>query len=87
MTANHNMTSTIHRIISTCKLVGDVVPRVLRVHLTGRDTVAVQIVLQVPAFSFIKGVEEKGELLDVWLRVQTRLEGTGFTDNQRADQT
>lgn len=81
------MTPTISLIISTCKLIADVVPGVLSVGLTGWSTVPLQVLLQVPAFSFIKGVEEEGELLDVWLWVRTSLEGPGLTDNQWTNQT
>lgn len=63
------------------------VPGVLSVGLTGRSTVALQALLQVPAFSFIKGVEEKGELLDVSLRVLTSPEDAGLTDHQWTNQT
>lgn len=81
------MTPAINHIISTCKLIADVVPGVLGVGLTGWSTVPLEALLQVPAFSFIKGVEEEGELLDAWLRVLTSPEDAGLTDHQWTDQT
>ena len=53
------MTPAINLILSTCKLIADVVPGVLGVDLTGRDAVPLQVLLHVPAFSFIEGVEEQ----------------------------
>lgn len=85
--ADYKMTPTIKLIFSTCKLVADVVPGVLSVGLTGWSTVPLQVLLQVPAFSFIKGVEEEGEVLDVRLRVLTSPQGAGLTDHQRTNQT
>lgn len=48
---------------------------------------SLQVLLQVPAFSFIKGVEEQGKRLDAWLRVLIGPEGTRLTDHQWTDQT
>lgn len=81
------MTPTINPISFTCKLIADVIPGVLSVGLTGWSTVPPQVLLQVPAFSFIKGVEEKGELLNVSLRVLTSPENTRLTDHQWTNQT
>lgn len=63
------------------------VPLVLSVGLAGWSTVLAQVLLHVPAFSFIEGVKEEGELLDVWLRVQTRAQRAGLTDHKRPDQS
>lgn len=77
------MTPTINLILSTCKLIADVVPGILSVGPTGRDTVPLQILLHVPAFSFIKGVEEQGKLLDVCLLAEV----ARLADHQWTDQT
>lgn len=76
------MTPTFKLDFSTCKLIADVVPGVVSIGLTGWSTVPLQVLLQVPAFGFIKGVEEEGELLDIWLRVLTSPEGAGLTNHQ-----
>lgn len=73
--------------VSTCKLVASVVPGVLSVGLTGWSTVLLQVLLHVPAFSLIEGVEEEGEVLDVRLRVLTSQQRAGLTDHQWTDQT
>lgn len=65
----------------TCKSVTDVEPGVSSVGMTRGDTVLLQVFLQVPAFSFIKCVEEQGELLDITLPVQSCLKGPGFANN------
>lgn len=46
----------------------------------------------VPAFSFIKGVEEQGEILDVWLHIEVilpfvSLQGSRLTDHKWTNQT
>lgn len=48
---------------------------------------SLQVLLQVPAFSFIKGVEEQGKRLDAWLRVLIGPERTRLTDHKWTDQT
>lgn len=63
------------------------VPGILGAGLTGWCTVPLQVLLQVPAFSFIEGVEEQGELLDVRLCVPMGLQGARLTDYQWTDQT
>lgn len=70
----------------TRELIADVVPRVLSVGLTGWSTVAPKILLQVPAFIFIKCVEEEGKLLNIWLSVLTSAENAWFTDYQWTNQ-
>ena len=72
---------------ATCKFIAGVVPGILSVGLTGWRAVSLQVLLQVPALSFIERVEEQGELLDVWLLVPPRLQFTSLTDHQRSDQT
>lgn len=72
---------------STCKLIADVVPGVLGVGLTGWSTVPAQVLLHVPAFRFIKGVEKEGKLPDVRLHLQIRAECAWLTDHQRPNQT
>lgn len=72
---------------STCKLIADVVPGVLSVGLTGWGTVPRQVLLHVPAFSLIEGVEEEGELLDAGLCVLASQQRAGLTDQQWTDQT
>lgn len=74
-------------IVSTCKLIADVVPGVLSVGLTGWSTVPRQVLLHVPAFSLIEGVEEEGELLDIRLRVLSSQQCARLTDHQWTDQT
>lgn len=74
-------------IVSTCKLVAGVVPRVLSVGLAGWSTISLQVLFQVPAFSFIKSVEEEGQLLDALLCVLRFLQSPGLTDHQRTYQT
>lgn len=74
----------INRIISTCKLIADVVPRVLSVGLAGWGTVLTQVLFHVPAFGFIKGVEEQRKLLDFWLMIP---QDARLTDHQWTDQT
>lgn len=76
------MTPIVKIVFSTCKLIAHVVPGIFCVDLTGWSTVLPQVLLQVPAFCFIKGVEEKGELLDIWLCVPTSPEGALLTDHQ-----
>lgn len=80
ITASHQEISP---LVSTCKLIADLVPRVLGVGLTGWGTVLLQVLLQIPAFGFIECVEQKGELLHRWLCMQ----GPVLTDNQRSNQT
>lgn len=75
------MTPTIKLNVSTCKLIADVVPRVLSVGLTWWCTVLLQALLHVPAFSFIKGVKEECELWNVWLCEVGGQEGPGLTDH------
>lgn len=72
---------------STCKLIAEVVPGVLSVGLTGGSTVPAQVLLHVPAFSFIEGMEKEGKLPDVWLRLQTCAESAWLADHQRPNQT
>lgn len=72
---------------STCKLVADVVPGVFSVGITGWNTVPAQVLPQVPALSLIKGVEEEGELPDIWLHVLMSTVCARLTDNQRTNQT
>lgn len=79
------MTPAFKLHFSTCKLIADVVPGVLSVDPTGWSTVSLQVLLQIPALSFIKGVEEEGELMDIWLHVLTSPEGAGLTNHQWAN--
>lgn len=41
----------------------------------------------VPAFSFIKGVKEQGEVLDVWLWVAVTPQGSRLTNHKGTNQT
>lgn len=63
------------------------VPGVLSVGVTGWSTVPAQVLLHVPAFSFIEGVKEEGELLHVRLSVQTGAEGARLTNHQWPNQS
>lgn len=63
------------------------VPGVLSVGLTGWSTVPAQVLLHVPAFSFIKSVEKEGELPGVRLHLLTCAERAWLTDHQRSNQT
>lgn len=82
-----DFTSEINVLIFTCKLIAGVVPGILSIDLTRWGTVSLQVLLQVPAFSFIKGVEEQRKRLDAWLRVLIGPEGTRLTDHKWTDQT
>ena len=81
------MTPKIKLALSTCKLIAGVVPGVLQIGPTGRSTVLPQVFPHVPAFSFIKGVEEERELLDTWLCVKLSVECAGLANHQRTNQT
>lgn len=74
-------------LILTCKFIAGVIPGILGVDLTGWGAVSLQVLLQVPAFGFIKCVEKQGKLLDVSLGVLIGLEGTRLTDHKWTNQT
>lgn len=82
-----NVTPVVCNFVPTCKLVAGVVPGVLCVDPAGWDTVLLQVLLQVPALGFIKGVEEQGKLLDFWLCVLPLAAGSRLTDHQWTNQT
>lgn len=86
MSSVNATTRTIVAVVCTCERVAVVVPGVLGVDLTGWSTVPLQILLQVPAFSLIKRVEEQGKFLHVQLLVLTSLEDPRLANHQWADE-
>lgn len=71
----------------TGKFITGLEPGVLRVCLAGGSAMLPQILLQVPALGFIKGVKEQRVLLNARLYVQTGLESARLTDYQWTNQT
>lgn len=75
-----------HPTASTCKLVAELKPGVLWDGVAGGDTVALEVLLHVPALGLVEAVEQQRILLDVCLQVEAGIESLGLADDQRADE-